>query len=89
MHLTQENLNLVQKLAKIRNISDVAKKSKQGYGYTYSDITEILANVTAGMKKYSVSLIPAIVPGTIDGISETPYLFIPAVTFARISVISA
>lgn len=64
MYLIQERLNLVQKLAKIRNISDVAKKSKQGYGYTYSDITEILANVTAGMKKYDVSLIPAIVPGT-------------------------
>lgn len=64
MYLIQERLNLVQKLAKIRNISDVAKKSKQGYGYTYSDITEILANVTAGMKRYDVSLIPAIVPGT-------------------------
>lgn len=62
--MAEENLNLIQKLAKIRNLSDVAKKSKQGYGYTYSDITEILANVTAGMKKYRVSLIPSIVPGT-------------------------
>ena len=62
--MSEENLNLVQKLAKIRNISDVAKKSKSGYGYTYADITEILANVTAGMKKYGVSLIPSIVPGT-------------------------
>lgn len=62
--MAEEKLNLIQKLAKIRNLSDVAKKSKQGYGYTYSDITEILANVTAGMKKYRVSLIPSIVPGT-------------------------
>jgi hypothetical protein len=64
MHLAEEKLNLIQKLARIRNISDVAQKSKQGYGYTYSDITEILAKVTAGMKKYCVSLIPIIVPGT-------------------------
>lgn len=57
-------MNLVQKLAKIRAISDVAKKDKRGYNYTYTDITQILANVTAGMKKHSVSLIPSIVPGT-------------------------
>ena len=55
-------LNLYQKLAKIRAISEVAKKSKKGFNYTYTDITEILANVTAGMKKYQVSLIPSIVP---------------------------
>ncbi len=59
-----EELNLYQKLAKIRAISDVAKKSKQGYNYTYTDVTEILANVTAGMKKYCVSLVPSIVPET-------------------------
>ncbi len=59
-----ETLNLYQKLAKIRAISDVAKKDKRGYNYTYTDITQILANVTAGMKRYGVSLIPAIVPDT-------------------------
>lgn len=59
-----EELNLYQKLSKIRAISDTAKKSKQGYNYTYADITDILANVTAGMKKYGVSLIPSIVPET-------------------------
>ena len=62
--MSEENLSLIKKLAKIRNISDVAQKNKQGYGYTYTDITEILANVTAGMKKYGVSLLPSIVPGT-------------------------
>lgn len=62
--MAEENLSLIKKLAKIRNISDVAQKNKQGYGYTYTDITEILANVTAGMKKYGVSLLPSIVPGT-------------------------
>lgn len=62
---TEENvLNLVQKLAKIRAMSEIATKSKQGYNYTYTDVTEILAKVTSGMKKYNVSLIPSIVPQT-------------------------
>lgn len=59
-----ETLNLIQKLAKIRSISDVVLKEKKGYNYSYSDITTILANITAGMKKYGVSLIPSVVPGT-------------------------
>ena len=62
--MAEEKLNLVQKLAKIRAISDVAQKNKRGYNYSYTDITAILANVTAGMKKYGVSLVPRIVPGT-------------------------
>lgn len=59
-----ETLNLIQKLAKIRAISDVVTKEKRGYNYSYADITTILAKITAGMKKYGVSLIPQIVPGT-------------------------
>ena len=59
-----EQLNLYQKLAKIRAVSDVVVKDKRGYNYTYADITAILANVTAGMKRYGVSLIPSVVPGT-------------------------
>lgn len=59
-----DGMNLYQKLAKIRAISDVAQKDKKGFNYTYTDITQILAKVTAGMKKYSVSLVPCIVPGT-------------------------
>lgn len=59
-----EELNLVQKLAKIRAISDAVSKDKRGYNYTYADITDILAKVTAGMKKYGVSLFPSIVPRT-------------------------
>lgn len=62
--MADEKLNLTQKLAKIRAISDVAQKNKKGYNYSYTDITAILANVTAGMKKYGVSLIPCIIPGT-------------------------
>lgn len=61
-----EQINLIQKLAKIRAISDVVTKKKSGFNYRYADITEILANITAGMKKYHVSLIPQIVPGTAE-----------------------
>lgn len=62
----ENQLNLVQKLAKIRAISDAVSKDKRGYNYKYADITSILAKVTAGMKKYNVSLMPGIVPGTAD-----------------------
>ena len=62
--MADTQLNLVQKLAKIRAISDVAMKSKRGFNYSYTDITEILANVTTGMKKYGVSLIPSITQET-------------------------
>lgn len=65
-----EKLNLIQKLAKIRSISDVVSKEKRGYNYSYADITTILANITAGMKKYGVSLIPAIVPGSSEVIKN-------------------
>lgn len=57
-------LNLYQKLAKIRDMSDAVVKNKKGFNYKYTDITEILAKVTAGMKKYGVTLIPSIVGGT-------------------------
>lgn len=59
-----ETLSLIQKLAKIRAMSDVVKKDKKGFNYSYVQITTILASITAGMKKYGVSLIPSIVPGT-------------------------
>ena len=57
-------LTLVQKLAKIRAISDVVYKEREGFKYKYASITTILAKITAGMKKYRVSLYPCIVPGT-------------------------
>jgi hypothetical protein len=62
--MVEEQLNLVQKLARVRSIADAVAKDKKGFNYTYSDITEILAKVTAGMKKYRISLIPHIEPGT-------------------------
>lgn len=60
----EEKMSLVKKLAEIRKMASAVKKDKRGYNYSYSDITDILAKVTSGMKKYSVTLIPGIVPGT-------------------------
>lgn len=57
-------LSLIQKLAKIRAMIGAVQKDKEGFNYKYVDSTEILAKVTAGMKKYNVSLIPSITPGT-------------------------
>jgi len=48
----------------------VIKKDKQAYGYKYVPEDEILARITAGMEKYNVSLIPAIVP---NSSSVVPY----------------
>lgn len=48
--MADTKLNLVQKLAKIRAISDVVSKEKRGYNYSYADITTILANITAGIE---------------------------------------
>lgn len=62
--MAEEKLNLIQKLAKIRSIADVAVKDKRGFNYSYADITQILASVKSGMKKYGISLIPMITPGT-------------------------
>lgn len=59
-------LNIYQKLAKIRMIADVAAKDKRGYNYSYADITQILAKVTAGMNRYGVTLIPSIVHDSFD-----------------------
>ena len=60
----KEELNLRQKLAKIRDCCDVVTKEKKGYGYTYTDITTILAKISTMMKKLGVSLEPQIVSGT-------------------------
>ncbi len=53
-----EQLNLYQKLAKMRQLTDVIQKTQSGYNYKYVSITDILAKVSAGMNKYAVSLIP-------------------------------
>lgn len=62
--MPDEKLNLYQKLAKIRKLTEVISKNKSGYNYKYTSVDEILAKVTAGMNKYHVSLVPHMVEGS-------------------------
>jgi hypothetical protein len=62
----EKHLNLYQKLAKIRQAVEVVKKNKEGYGYRYVTDDELLSKITGKMDKLGVSLIPAIVPGTME-----------------------
>lgn len=58
------NMNIYQKLAKVRKTVEVIQKNASGYGYKYVSEDEILAKTSGAMEKYGVSLIPEIVPGT-------------------------
>lgn len=60
----QEQMNIYQKLAKIRKQVEVIRKNKRGYGYTYVSEDEILAKISVFMDKYHLSLVPNIVGGT-------------------------
>lgn len=60
----EEQLNLYQKLSKIRQSVEIMKHDKKAFGYNYTKEESILAKVTAYMKKYDLSLVPGIVPGT-------------------------
>ena len=62
--MNEEQLTLAQKLAEIRKMTEAITKNKAGYNYKYVTVDEILARVTAGMKKFGVSLTPNIRPGT-------------------------
>lgn len=68
----EQELNLYQRLAKIRKTVEVIRKNKSGYGYRYVTDDEILSKITGQMEKYGVSLIPSIVPGTLR---VTPYTY--------------
>lgn len=57
-------MNLYQKLAKIRESVEVMQRNASGYGYKYVTDVDLLAKISVGMKEYGVSLIPQIVPGT-------------------------
>lgn len=59
-------LNLYQKLAKIRKPVEILQKNKSGYGYKYVSEDVILAKITGLMDKLGVSLIPNIVRGSTE-----------------------
>ena len=65
-------MNIYQKLAKIRKNAEVIQKNKAGYGYKYVTDDELLAKITCFMDKYGVSLIPSVTSGTM---SVEPYTY--------------
>lgn len=67
-----EDMNIFQKLAKIRKPVEVLQKNKSGYGYRYVTEDLILAKITGLMDKYSVSLVPNITQGSTV---VTPYSY--------------
>lgn len=68
-------LNIYQKLAKVREHVEVLRKDKEGHNYTYVDAETILANITGTMKEQCISLIPHILPGTTT-VEPCPYTVI-------------
>ena len=69
----KKELNLYQKLAKIRRAVEVLEKDKSGYGYKYVTDALILSKITGLMDSLHVSLIPKVVPGTM---TITPYSYV-------------
>ena len=59
-----EQMNIYQKLARIRKQVEVIQKNKSGYGYKYVSEEEILAKISVFMDKYGLSLIPNIKQGS-------------------------
>ena len=60
--MAEVNMNIYQKLAKIRKQVEVMKRDAKGFNYTYTTEESILAKVTVQMDKLHLSLIPSIVP---------------------------
>lgn len=64
--MSEETLNIFQKLAKVRKRVDVLKKESKAYGYNYVKEDAILARIKPAMEKYGLSLIPRVAPDTTE-----------------------
>lgn len=58
--------SLIEKLAKIRRMTEFQEKTKKGFNYTYVPDHQILAQITAGLYKHKVDVYPSITPGTLQ-----------------------
>lgn len=58
-------MNLWQKMSKLRKRVEVMQKDASGYNYKYLSEESILAKITNMMEKYEISLVPKIIPGTL------------------------
>lgn len=72
MSNSPNQMNIYQKLAKIRKPVEVLQKNKSGYGYRYVTEDLILAKITGLMEKYGVSLIPNVMHGSTE---VSPYSY--------------
>lgn len=59
--MTEQSMNIYQRLAKVRKQVEVIQRNKSGYGYKYVSEDEILAKISGFMDKYHLSLIPSVV----------------------------
>lgn len=59
-------LNLYQKLAKIRKAVEVIQKNKAGYGYKYVSEDEIFSKLSVQLDKLGLLLVPKIVEDSVD-----------------------
>lgn len=70
--------NIYQKLAKIREQVEVMQKKSKAFNYNYVSEEDLLAKISAMMKKYDLSLLPGIVPQsaevTVHNFSKTKLL---------------
>lgn len=60
------SLNIYEKLARVRTMTEVIRKDKQAFNYRYVTEDAIRAHVNAGMDKYHLMLYPRVVAGTVN-----------------------
>ena len=65
-----QELNIYQKLAKIRKNLEVLQKDKSGYGYKYVSEAEIMSKLSVWLDKMGLLLYPRIVPETVTAYTE-------------------
>jgi len=58
--MEEQDMNIYQRLAKVRKQVEVIQRNKSGYGYKYVSEDEILAKISGLMDKYNLSLIPSV-----------------------------
>lgn len=61
-----EQLNLYQKLARIRKLTEVIQRRTKSFSGYYVSEDDLLAKQLVGMEKYDISLFPSIVPKTLQ-----------------------
>lgn len=64
MEETKREMNLYEKLARLRRRVEIMQEDKSGFQYTYVSGSSIMAKITDLMEELHLSLVPKIIPGT-------------------------